>query len=790
MSKLVVLKFADGSFEQGFSVTLQIGEENARQSIEAVGRLPPVPELPGYYDRWQTLYHQLGETVRLSVTKVEPIDFSRRREACLTAAHLLQDRLNTWLLAEEFRPIREKWLEQLSLEDEIRIIIQTENSQLRRLPWNLLDFMERYSRAEVALSALAWEQITQPKPISSQVRILAVLGDSQGIDTNRDRQVLEQLPQAQVEFLPEPSRKELSDRLWQQSWDILFFGGHSSSQGAHETGRIFLNQTDSLTINELKYALRKAVAGGLKFAIFNSCDGLGLARELAELQIPQVIVMREPVPDRVAQEFLKSFLNSFAYGKSFYLAVREARERLEGLEDHFPCASWLPIICQHPAAIPPTWQDLITSEPNPSPYFSPSFPAIQRGLKTTLLSSLAIASIVMGMRWVGWLQSAELQAFDHFMGQRQLLRDEGPDQRLLIVTIDDDDIARQQRERGLRPGTSLSDQSLDKLLTVLMTYRPAAIGLDLYRDFPPDPAHKDLLPKLDNIPNLIGVCKVSADRLDLGIRPPIGIPATQIGFSDFVEDPEDNVLRRHLMFMTPPVASRCKTAHALSMELAYRYLSTWGIQPSFTDAGRLQLGQHLLPSLSSRFGGYQNLMGQGQILLNYRDTKEIAETITLSNLISGELDPAILRIAIQNRIVLIGVTAHSSGDLWATPYGTGRDQQMPGVLVQAHMVSQILSAVLDQRPLLWSWPFWADAVWVGGWTLVGGTLVWWMSGYRTPGKRLWPQVVLTIATVCGALYGICLLFLLQGGWVPFIPAIVGIFTTSSLTFYRQNKYRP
>jgi hypothetical protein len=87
----------------------------------------------------------------------------------------------------------------------------------------------------------------------------------------------------------------------------------------------------------------------LKLAIFNSCDGLGLANELADLQIPQAIVMREPVPDRVAQKFLQHFLKYFSKGESFYLAVRQAREKLQGMEGEFPCASWLPVIFQNPA---------------------------------------------------------------------------------------------------------------------------------------------------------------------------------------------------------------------------------------------------------------------------------------------------------------------------------------------------------------------------------------------------------------------------------------------------------
>ncbi len=63
-----------------------------------------------------------------------------------------------------------------------------------------------------------------------------------------------------------------------------------------------------------------------------------------------MIVMRELVPDFVAQTFLKDLLTALASGKPFYLAAREARERLQGLEGQFTCASWLPVICQNLAS--------------------------------------------------------------------------------------------------------------------------------------------------------------------------------------------------------------------------------------------------------------------------------------------------------------------------------------------------------------------------------------------------------------------------------------------------------
>jgi hypothetical protein len=106
-----------------------------------------------------------------------------------------------------------------------------------------------------------------------------------------------------------------------------------------------------LSIAELKYALQQSIASGLQLIIINSCNGLGLAAELISIQMPQAIVMRESIPDVVAQQFLKGFLTAFTSGKSLSLSVRLAREQLQGLEDRYPCASWLPVIFQNPAEI-------------------------------------------------------------------------------------------------------------------------------------------------------------------------------------------------------------------------------------------------------------------------------------------------------------------------------------------------------------------------------------------------------------------------------------------------------
>ncbi|MCC5603868.1 CHASE2 domain-containing protein [Nostoc favosum] len=771
MSKLVVLKFGEGSFEQGFAVTLEIGEERERATTEITGKLPSFPEMPLYYSHWQSSYRQIGNRYRLHADKMQVTNVSMIQD-CENASHILRARFNTWLRAEEFRPLREKWLERLSSTEEVRVILQTENSQLQLLPWHLWDLLERYPKAEIALSSPSYDRIQKPRTLNQLVNILAIVGNSQGIDTQADQALLQQCSNAEVSFLVEPQRKELTDHLWGKNWDILFFAGHSSSNKNGESGRIYLNKTDSLTIGELKYALRNAIENGLQLAIFNSCDGLGLARELADLQIPQMIIMREPVPDQVAKEFLKYFLEAFASGESLYQAVRQGRERLQGLEDKFPCATWLPIICQNPAQIPPTWDELRSTKTEDIPNLALS---TRHRFTTTLLSSLAITAFVCGVRLLGLLENPEIQAFDLMMRQRPV---EALDSRLLVITIDDNDLAIQRKNNESLIGASISEKSLNKLLAKLEQYQPRAIGLDIYRDF--KAKEPDLITRLQKTQNLIGVCKGSDGTVNIpGNEPPPEIPKTNLGFSDFIHD-RDGVIRRHLLFMNQEATSLCPAPLAFSLQLASLYLRPSGIEPKFTPEGNLQLGKTIFPNLKSRTGGYQNIDANGgQILLNYRSSKQIAEQVKLTQFLSSPINPS----AIKDKIVLIGVVAKGdSPDTWPTPYGVPLDEQMPGVLVQAQMVSQILSAVQDGRPLLRVWSLWAEVAWIWCWSLVGGVLAW--------RKLSSPWLALVVSITSSVLYLVCFGLLISGAWVPFVPSALSlVITVGLMSIYTTTKVR-
>lgn len=379
MTKLMTLTI-NGNFENGFNVEVQIGEEGEASTICFVGNLLSKPTIPDDYQCWLNSYHELDRCLRGYCNGANNGNIEQLITQCQNSATTFKKTFTNWLDLS-FKPDFMVRLCQ-NLGDsttEIRSLIRTEDPLLKKLPWHGWDlFANHYPNAEIAVGAMKFELPIFPG-VTNELRILAIFGHDEGINLEQDRETLEYFVEAQqvyIEFLIEPQRKQINDQLWQNNWNILFFAGHSSSK--NKTGQIFINRNDSLTIEDLKYGLRQAITHGLQLAIFNSCDGLKLAEDLADLNIPQVIFMREPVIDKVAHAFLKFFLQQFSEGDSLYLAMRHARERLigDGFDNQFPGSCWLPVIFQNPAVTPPTWAGLqglsqLPKPPNPYRYLSP-----------------------------------------------------------------------------------------------------------------------------------------------------------------------------------------------------------------------------------------------------------------------------------------------------------------------------------------------------------------------------------------------------------------------------------
>ncbi|MGB7439858.1 MAG: CHAT domain-containing protein [Coleofasciculaceae cyanobacterium] len=369
--------------------------------LQVADSLTPIPEALGRsMENWQGSFSGLVGAYR--GIKPGKVSYS----SCSDCAEEVRESFRRWLKSQESWIRLKDFIDQhVSSNEEVQINIQTLDKRLRLLPWNEV-FGENHRYAETSISLAREFQRRGNLQPKKQVRILAVLG-SRGespregysgranpqIDIDFDYQQLEQTKArgAYIQTLKQPTVKDLRDALRDtEGWHIFFFAGHSKSLKNSTIGSFVLNQIENpLGIDELKAELSVAIKNGLQIAIFNSCDGLGLANQLAELNLPQSIVMREPVPDEVAKGFLEKFLKEFSYNRSLFESVRRTREYLKSkwdVQDEFPGASWLPIIVRNPAVSLPKWNDFIAESPHSWKLLLPLFAIVLVSLISLFLS--------------------------------------------------------------------------------------------------------------------------------------------------------------------------------------------------------------------------------------------------------------------------------------------------------------------------------------------------------------------------------------------------------------------
>ncbi|MEM8810924.1 MAG: CHASE2 domain-containing protein, partial [Cyanobacteria bacterium P01_G01_bin.38] len=268
----------------------------------------------------------------------------------------------------------------------------------------------------------------------------------------------------------------------------------------------------------------------------------------------------------------------------------------------------------------------------------------------------------------------------------------------------------------------------------------------------------------------------------------------QVGFSNLLLDsPSDastgDFVRRQALSYAPELAatqSTCSTPYSLSFQLAYYFLSQAGIAPLAVIDNQWQFGSVVLPPLTRRFGGYQNLDGlSAQLMLNYR-TGQPGQRVSLQTVLSGQIEAD----QVKDRLILVGHTAPVARDTVDTPQG-----KMAGVWVHAHMVSQLLSAVLDQRPLIrvlpqWRSLQWGDGLWILTWSLIGGGVSsWWVSRQVQTFRwlLLW---ALALAVIGGGLSYLSLIAITQGLWLPLMPTLLSVLLTGGLVVLKGiSKYR-
>ena len=359
------------------------------------------------------------------------------------------------------------------------------------------------------------------------------------------------------------------------------------------------------------------------------------------------------------------------------------------------------------------------------------------------LPGMVVIGLVMAARLTGSLQSLELLALDNFLRLRPA---EAVDDRIVLVGIDEADIQK--------TGYPIREQALIELLNTLQTYKPAVIGLHLLQNQIAESSKAGLSTALKQPQKLIVAEKVLPASEQ--IPPPLGFPANQVGLIDLIPDGDIHVRRTMLGNFDPINPTTYKLSFTIG--LVENYLvsqdKNLALTNGISDPKAMRFGMTELPRLrpSGAYVGAET--GNPQILLNFRNHHQPFRVLSLSDISTGKINPGWLR----DRIVIVGITAPKIRPVipTATDYSTN------SLDIQAHAVSQIISAVLDGRSLLKTWADGWEYLWILSWGLVALVLG---QSKLLPKTKL---VMLGIAQV--GLVGISYGCLIGGWWIPVIPA--------------------
>jgi len=366
---------------------------------------------------------------------------------------------------------------------------------------------------------------------------------------------------------------------------------------------------------------------------------------------------------------------------------------------------------------------------------------------------------VLGCRQIGLLETFELRTYDWMVGLTSASVTSDP--RIVLVTITEDDLQHLDQ-------WPLTDELIAKTLEILTTYDARVIGLDLYRDRAVQPGTDDLQAILSSDSRIMTVRKFP-DQDGRGVSGPAILQGTnQIGFNDILVDP-GGIVRRGFLFLEDEGG----VATSFALLIALKYLEKNGITPQSdpTHPVLMRLGQTTIPRFQASDGAYVDSDANGyQMLVKYHGKPGSFTRFSLTSLLTGRVN----RDAITDKIVVIGSAAESVRDDFYTPLslGQGSDQQVPGMELHAHIVSQFLRMSLEHESPMQSMSEGLEAGWIIVWGSLGALCV---LSLVSP----WRVLVLLGGGVGGIILLAYWLFL-ANWWVPLVPAVLAWLSAGSL----------
>jgi len=372
--------------------------------------------------------------------------------------------------------------------------------------------------------------------------------------------------------------------------------------------------------------------------------------------------------------------------------------------------------------------------------------------------------LVLGVRFLGIIEIYELKVLDSYFRWRA---PEAVDERIVIVKITESDLLKFNQY-------PISDYELYQLLSKIQEQNPRLIGLDIYRDKWVNPEYLQGKDKLTNFlddeanSNVIGIEKIIGDPQNPVMLPhPILEAYGQVGSNDISVD-RDAIVRRNILLPDP---IRRNDLLSFNLLLAAEYLKEEGITLKENPQGKLQFGNTVLEPLAPYSGGYNNKHGGYQIMLNYRSKPDSFESFKAFDVIFEEIPDD----AFKDKIVIICTDTQSFPDAFYLPFSddsSGNALEYYGGLLQANATSQIVSAVLDDRPLIKSLSNHRES-----WLILGFVC---LTTYLITLNKNRNWVLLIYSSIVSITLSVLvfgtgfLMFVRDAWWLPIFPTILGI----------------
>lgn len=418
-----------------------------------------------------------------------------RSQLVQAEAYLLAE-FHRWLNSAQLMDVRRQIVQRASQVSQtasnslyLDLFLSCNASELERLPWEVWEVGSEFA------ATTAIRVVRAPKTIRSAVypnrlhrrkpRILAILGDETGLNFQSDRQAVQSLARlTEIQFVgwqPGQDLKTLPNRIAAaiadpRGWDILFFAGHGN-ETTLTGGSLAVGPGVSISINEIMPQLRAACDRGLQFALFNSCNGLSIAETLISLGFSQVAVMREPIHNQVAQEFLIQFLRSLAARKDVHESLTAARQFLKVEKQlTYPSAHLVPSLFCHPTA------ELFRLQPTDlKSQLQPWLPTRTQAVSLLVLGLLSLLLPVQGMLLE---QRIWLQAIYRRSTGQGIAPTSPP---VALVQIDNQSL----KAAGISQPNPMDRGYLAQLVNRLASLKAGVIGIDYLLDRPAVQPEKD-----------------------------------------------------------------------------------------------------------------------------------------------------------------------------------------------------------------------------------------------------------------------------------------------------------